>query len=239
MIWPKTVGKSIEDYLEEARPELNRGEFGRKIGAYLTAQGTAEAVRPETIDALFGITLQFLTERLALSSMKEAQIERDWDMRKTLIASLRRHVVTVRSGAQRRRKMLRRPLTCLLADSVFRKTNSLLEELDRVAQFQTLQVFMFGALRKSTNTSVYQLELNKHLKGKFPAMKQKARDLIIAGTLIASGLKVDDPYYEHATNVPMARSRGKHAAEDDESYSFLEWAREPVPQRKPKGRQHP
>jgi wyosine [tRNA(Phe)-imidazoG37] synthetase (radical SAM superfamily) len=216
MTWPRTVGKAVQDYLEEVAPPLDEKLFTNDVRAYLRAQRFSEQMDPETIAILFKITTEFLKARTAVSSMMVAQIEKDWRARKQLIKRLQRHLVEIRRLTHPRLDAESRPLRNLVAESVRKKITFLLHEVDQVAQFQRLEQSAFATLQRSTRgTNAYVLELNAQLKHRFPQLHQRERDLVIAGTMIASKIRTDSSGHDSAANLPMARSRACRAFRDD------------------------
>lgn len=216
MTWPRTVGKAVQDYLEEVPSHLDEKLFTSDVCAYLRAQRFPQQMDAETIAISFKTTTQFLKERTAISLMKAAQIEKDWRARNQLIKGLKRHLVEIRRLTHPRLDAESRPLRNLVAESVRKKITFLLHEVDQVAQFQRLEQSAFATLQRSTRgTNAYVLELTAKLKHRFRQLHQRERDLVIAGTMIASKMRTDSSGHDSAANLPMARSRAYRAFRDD------------------------
>jgi hypothetical protein len=118
LTWPRTVGKAVQDYLEEVPSPLDEKLFTTDVRAYLRAQRFPQQLDADAIAMLFKTTTQFLKERTAVSSMKAALIEQDWRARKQLIKRLKRHLVEVRRLTHPRLDAESRPLRNLVAESV-------------------------------------------------------------------------------------------------------------------------
>lgn len=224
MTWPKTVGKTVDDYVEDANANLDKGMFDVELRGYLKAH-RVRVVDSGTIDTLFEITAEFLRNRFAVAAMKQARITQDWSQRKRLIKSLNCHLSHALQRAERSVRKEGTPLTSLLGRSVLGKADALLRELKLVAQFQKLQESQFIALQQSAKTTrAYVWELGAYLERKFPRLAQGERDLIIAGTMIAARIKSDEPDQNVPENIPMARSRANRSTRGEDN--VVSWLRE-------------
>gem|GEM_PF-4470340 len=57
--------------------------------------------------------------------------------------------------------------------------------------------------------------LNAYVEDELPSLTMAQRDIVIAGALVASGIKCDDGESETISNMPMARSRASQAVDED------------------------
>jgi hypothetical protein len=226
----RIIGKSVEDYVQKATCSLERRSFGEKLRAYLGAQNVAVEMNRRTTNTLFDITLKVLTEQSAASEMKKARLAQDWRAQRKMTTAVEKHLFEVKRIADANQRIASKPNTSLLAKSVLMKTNDLLRELEDVDVVQRARKSMLPVfVRSAKNTKSYVWELDAYLRHRIPWLQPKQRELVIAGTMIASGLKSDDGSKDHAANIPMARSRANFAMRGEENaVSWLD--QRPVPQ---------
>jgi hypothetical protein len=212
----ENVGDGIEDYLARAAWSLEWNSFEKKFCAYLRDQNVSVEMGHRTIKTLFNITVEFLRGRSAASDIKKARLAQDWSAQRKLTSAVEKHLLKVKRLAETKSRIASKPHTSLLARSVLRKINEFLCELEDIAQIQRarelrLSVFM----RSARNERSHVGQLDRYLQHRVPWLPAEQRGLVIAGTMVASGLKSDTGRKDYATNVPMARTRANREMEDE------------------------
>jgi hypothetical protein len=222
----RNAGGSIPDYVKRATSSIERAKFEEDLRSYMSAQNVTLEIDRTTADTLFGISLHFLKLRFAALDIKKARLAQDWKAQRRMARELEKRLVEVKELAETYQRSARGPNTSSLAESVVMKTDDLLRELEDVAVFQRARASMLPQLMFSAkSTKSYVWELDAYLQHRIPWLQSKERELIIAATLIASGLKSDDGDKDHAANIPMARSRANIAMKGEENaVSWLDQA---------------
>ena len=215
------AGGSILDYVQSASASLKRSAFEEKLRDYLSEQNVTVEMDRTTTNTLFDITIHFLKERSAASDIKQARSAQDWDAQRRIVTVVEKLFLEVKRLAEAKAKIESKPHTSLLAKAILLKINELLRELDDVALLQRGRSSMLPKLMRSAkSTKFYVWELDAYLQHRIPWLLPGQRNLVIAGTMIASGLK-SDLGEDHAANSPMARSRANRVMEGEEP--FVRW----------------
>lgn len=213
----RNVGDSIEDFVGRALFSLERVSFEERLSSYLRDQHLEVEMGEETMNTLFDIAVQFLKEKSAALNIKKARLEQDLKTQRRLTIAVKKHLSEAKKLAETSGRITGKPHTSLLARSLLRKTNELLGELEDVAQIlraRQLRLPMFMRSAKNEKSMVW--ELDAYLQHRIPWLQAEQRGLVIAGTMIASGMKSDADGKDYASNVPMARSRAKRWMEGEE-----------------------
>jgi hypothetical protein len=215
------VGRSISDYVAKATSTLGREVFEKRLRDYLSEQNFTVGMNRTTTNTLFEITLHVLKERSAASHIKRARLERDWKAQRKMIIAAEKHISALKRRAETDARVTGKPHTSLLARSLLRRTNDLLRQLEHVAGVQRARSSMLPKLMRSVKTiNFYVWELDAYLQHRIPWLKSEKRNLVIAGTMIASGLKSEFGE-DYAANIPQARSRANRAMKAEEP--FVKW----------------
>jgi hypothetical protein len=208
MKWPKSAGKTIDDYLRAAAPKLDRRAFETAIREYLKNQNLPDKLDRKALKTLFEISRDFLRQCEGVAAIEKARVTLDWNKRKQLMKRLTKRFSSVREYLKPNPDKAEFPLAALLARSIRSKVDEVLLELDLVAELQRLEKFRFATLRKSSKRELdYVWEIDSFLRHQLPTLKAQERNLVIAGAMIAAGIRADEPEKDIVGTRPMARSR--------------------------------
>jgi hypothetical protein len=213
----ENVGEGIEDYVERAVCSLECSSFEKRFCAYLRDQNVSVEMDQQTVQTLFDITVEFLKGRSAASNIKKARLAQDWKAQRKFTSAVGRQLLELKRLAHTNSRIPSKPYTSLLAESVLRKINELLCELEDVAVVQRARTLRLSVFMHSTkNERSHVGELDRYLQHRIPWLPPEQRGLVIAGTMIASDLKSDTGGKDYAANVPMARTRANREMKDGE-----------------------
>ncbi|MGA8215798.1 MAG: hypothetical protein WB799_19550 [Candidatus Sulfotelmatobacter sp.] len=221
----RSVGSGVPDYVRRAISSLKKRAFEERLRSYLSEQNVTVEMDRTTINTLFKITHHFLKERAAASEITKAGLAENWNAQRRMVTAVEKLLSEVKPVVEAKVRIEGTPHNSMLARSILLKTNHLLRELEDVALFQRVRASMLPKLMRSTKSEkFYVWELDAYLQHRMPWLQPGQRDLVIAGTMIASGLK-SDVGEDHAANSPMARSRANRVMEGEEnSVSWLDQA---------------
>jgi len=212
------VGKSIEAYSEEAGKRQYRSleVFGETLREFADRHQLGLSLLGRPVAMLFKITNNFLSLRSTVSAIKLDGIERDWREQRKLLKQLKQRLEAAKKRTETAEKKKQFPGASAAGRSIGRDLTRLLRELDYVESYIRLQQSMFQTLRSSARGERNcVLMLNAYVEDELPSLTMAQRDIVIAGALVASGIKCDDGESETISNMPMARSRASQAVDED------------------------
>jgi len=190
MKWPKSAGKSVDDYIEEAEVGLSREQFGADFHRYLNRQESAPDLDSGQLDDLWQIMCSYLRNRRAVEAIRNDRFIEDLRNRQRRSIRLTGYF---KGAVQRLDTKNRdvRPSTRLLLGSMRSRIERALTELEEISEIDRLQCHRFEHLYasgKTTADTVWEMDL--YLK-KVCGVKAEQRNLIISAAIVAARLSED------------------------------------------------
>jgi hypothetical protein len=212
--WPKSAGKSIDEYIKEANVSLRREQFGADFHRHLNREESVPTLDSSHVDSLWEIMRGYLSYRQAVEAIKNDGFIEDLKSRRRLTKKLTKYfeggVEKLDSGERNPGPSTRR-----LLGSMRSRIDQALKELQEISEIDRLLVSRYAAVAASAKTPADTVwELDQYLK-KVCGMKAEQRNLLISATMVAAGL-AEDSGEDFVESVATRRSRALRKFAGDE-----------------------
>lgn len=166
MHWPKSAGKGVEARVADEVTRLDRVKFEREIKEYV-GPALASGLRPAHFQVLFEISDDYVRRYTAVARMKNKNtFLKDCKTRTELIAAIRKWSADFQKQLNPQNLNEDKPLTALLARSVFEKISKLQrvleKEFEAVELHQRLSLSMLRMLSLKYLRTGYVAHLNSY-----------------------------------------------------------------------------